>query len=43
VFIDGDQGTTGLQCWSGCARRTDLRLLTLPDAERKIPPAAPRR
>ena len=35
VFIDGDQGTTGLQIHQRLHGRTDLRLLTLPDAERK--------
>lgn len=35
VFIDGDQGTTGLQIHERLRGRTDLRLLTLPDAERK--------
>ncbi|MFK0089778.1 N-acetyl-gamma-glutamyl-phosphate reductase [Pseudomonas sp. NPDC090755] len=37
VFIDGDQGTTGLQIHGRLHGRTDLRLLTLPDAERKDP------
>ncbi|RZA28522.1 MAG: N-acetyl-gamma-glutamyl-phosphate reductase [Proteobacteria bacterium] len=35
VFIDGDQGTTGLQVREWLAGRTDLRLLQLPDAQRK--------
>ena len=35
VFIDGDQGTTGLQIHERLNGRTDLRLLTLPAAERK--------
>lgn len=35
VFIDGDQGTTGLQIHQRLHGRTDMRLLTLPDAERK--------
>ena len=35
VFIDGDQGTTGLQIHERLRGRTDLRLLTLPEAERK--------
>lgn len=35
VFIDGDQGTTGLQIHERLRGRTDLHLLTLPDAERK--------
>ncbi|WP_449432608.1 N-acetyl-gamma-glutamyl-phosphate reductase [Pseudomonas putida] len=37
VFIDGDQGTTGLQIHARLHGRTDLRLLTLPEAERKDP------
>lgn len=35
VFIDGDQGTTGLQIHERLRGRTDLRLLTLPEHERK--------
>ncbi|BEP95517.1 N-acetyl-gamma-glutamyl-phosphate reductase [Acidovorax sp. A79] len=35
VFIDGDQGTTGLQIHDRLRHRTDLRLLTLPEGERK--------
>ncbi|MGU4703685.1 N-acetyl-gamma-glutamyl-phosphate reductase, partial [Burkholderia cepacia] len=37
VFIDGDQGTTGLQIHARLRDRTDVRLLTLPAAERKDP------
>jgi N-acetyl-gamma-glutamyl-phosphate reductase len=37
VYIDGDQGTTGLQIHERLRDRTDLRLVTLPDAERKNP------
>ncbi|AZL69119.1 N-acetyl-gamma-glutamyl-phosphate reductase [Pseudomonas oryziphila] len=37
VFIDGDQGTTGLQIHARLHGRQDLRLLTLPEAERKDP------
>ena len=37
VFIDGDQGTTGLQVRQWLAGRTDLRLLQLPDVDRKRP------
>lgn len=37
VFIDGDQGTTGLQIHARLQGRNDLHLLTLPDAERKDP------
>lgn len=35
VFIDGDQGTTGLQVQQWLAGRTDLRLLQLPGEHRK--------
>ncbi|WP_321895422.1 N-acetyl-gamma-glutamyl-phosphate reductase [Paraburkholderia heleia] len=35
VFIDGDQGTTGLQIHDRLRNRTDIRLLTLAAAERK--------
>ncbi|MFJ2548663.1 N-acetyl-gamma-glutamyl-phosphate reductase [Pseudomonas sp. NPDC087612] len=35
VFIDGDQGTTGLQIHARLNARNDLRLLTLPAGERK--------
>lgn len=35
VFIDGDQGTTGLQIHDRLRGRTDLRLVTLPPDERK--------
>lgn len=37
VFIDGDQGTTGLQIHARLHGRDDLQLLTLPEAERKNP------
>lgn len=37
VFIDGDQGTTGLQIHSRLHGRQDLQLLTLAEAERKDP------
>lgn len=37
VFIDGDQGTTGLLLQQLLAERGDLRLLTLPADERKDP------
>lgn len=37
VFIDGDQGTTGLQIHERLRGRTDLQLLTLPAAQRKDP------
>jgi len=39
VFIDGDQGTTGLQIHERLRARDDLRLLTLPAAQRKDPRA----
>lgn len=35
VFIDGDQGTTGLQIHERLRGRNDLRLLTLPAGQRK--------
>ena len=35
VFIDGDQGTTGLQVRQWLAGRTDLRLLQLPPERRR--------
>lgn len=37
VFIDGDQGTTGLQIHERLRGRSDLRLFTLPASERKDP------
>lgn len=37
VFIDGDQGTTGLQIHDRLQGRADLRLLTLPAQDRKNP------
>ncbi|HZG19413.1 MAG TPA: N-acetyl-gamma-glutamyl-phosphate reductase [Herbaspirillum sp.] len=37
IFIDGDQGTTGLLIHERLRERTDLRVLTLPAAERKDP------
>lgn len=35
VFIDGDQGTTGLQIHERLRGRADLQLLTLPETDRK--------
>ncbi|WP_459615447.1 N-acetyl-gamma-glutamyl-phosphate reductase [Bordetella sp. 2513F-2] len=35
IFIDGDQGTTGLMIHERLRPRSDLRVLTLPEAERK--------
>ena len=37
VFIDGDQGTTGLQIVERLRHRRDLQLLTLPEVTRKDP------
>lgn len=37
VFIDGDQGTTGLQLRERLAGRTDLQILALPPEHRKDP------
>ncbi len=37
VFIDGDQGTTGLQIHQRLQGRTDLTLVTLPAEQRKHP------
>lgn len=39
LFIDGEQGTTGLQIRQRLQPRRDLRLLTLPEAQRKDPHA----
>ncbi|HSX70821.1 MAG TPA: N-acetyl-gamma-glutamyl-phosphate reductase, partial [Pseudomonas sp.] len=35
IFIDGDQGTTGLQIHQRLRDRTDLRLITLSPEHRK--------
>ena len=37
VFIDGDQGTTGLQIHQRLHGRTDLQLLTLAESDCKNP------
>lgn len=37
IFIDGDQGTTGLQIHQRLQGRSDLRLLTLAASDRKSP------
>jgi N-acetyl-gamma-glutamyl-phosphate reductase len=39
IFIDGDQGTTGLQIMSRLGQREDLRLVVLPPETRKNPQA----
>jgi N-acetyl-gamma-glutamyl-phosphate reductase len=39
IYIDGDQGTTGLQIRQRLQHRSDLQLLALPDALRKDPQA----
>ena len=35
VFIDGKEGTTGLQIYDRLAKRSDIRIMTLPDELRK--------
>ncbi len=37
VFIDGKEGTTGLRIYDRLSARDDIRLITLPEAERKNP------
>lgn len=37
IFIDGDQGTTGLQIHGMLRDRRDITLVTLPEAQRKDP------
>jgi N-acetyl-gamma-glutamyl-phosphate reductase len=39
VFIDGDQGTTGLEIVAQLSGRRDITLITLPEAMRKDPAA----
>ncbi len=35
VFIDGKEGTTGLQIFDRLAKRQDIRIITLPEEQRK--------
>jgi N-acetyl-gamma-glutamyl-phosphate reductase len=37
IYVDGDQGTTGLQIVQRLRARAELQLLTLPEAQRKDP------
>ena len=37
VFIDGSAGTTGLRIHERLSARDDIRLLTIPEAQRKDP------
>jgi N-acetyl-gamma-glutamyl-phosphate reductase len=37
VFIDGKEGTTGLRIFDRLSGRTDIELVTLPEATRKDP------
>ena len=39
VFIDGQSGTTGLQIFDMLRGRCDLDIITIPEAQRKIPEA----
>ena len=39
IFIDGKEGTTGLQIFDRLAERTDVRVITLPEELRKDPQA----
>ena len=39
VFIDGSAGTTGLRIHDRIASRSEFRLITLPEAQRKDPAA----
>ena len=39
VFIDGQSGTTGLQIFDMLRSRSELELITIPEAQRKIPEA----
>ncbi len=37
VFIDGSAGTTGLRIYERLSARADIELLSLPEADRKVP------
>ncbi|MCB1430336.1 MAG: N-acetyl-gamma-glutamyl-phosphate reductase, partial [Nitratireductor sp.] len=37
IFIDGEHGTTGLQIRQRLAGRTDIEVLSIPEAERRNP------
>ena len=39
VFIDGQSGTTGLQIFDMLRSRSELEVITIPEAQRKIPEA----
>ena len=39
VFIDGQSGTTGLQIFDMLRSRSELEIITIPEAQRKIPEA----
>ena len=39
IFIDGKEGTTGLQIFDRLAKRNDVNVITLPDDKRKDPKA----
>ena len=45
IFIDGQEGTTGLQIFDRLSARDDIELLTIPESRRKDPSArkSPRR
>lgn len=39
IFIDGQEGTTGLQIYDRLSARDDIELLTIPESQRKDPDA----
>ena len=39
IFIDGQEGTTGLQIFDRLSARDDIELLTIPESRRKDPSA----